>query len=67
VPWTYDTGADREPPELQGRLKLALIFISYDLAVVRRISPGDGDVPGEGDELSNAEELYRAPKHPYTR
>ncbi|MEO7386600.1 MAG: ABC transporter ATP-binding protein [Gammaproteobacteria bacterium] len=54
--------------ELQGRLGLALIFISHDLAVVRRLSHRVLVMYlGKVVELSDAEELYRAPKHPYTR
>ena len=54
--------------ELQERLKLALIFISHDLAVVHRLSHRVLVMYlGKVMELADAEELYRAPKHPYTR
>jgi len=54
--------------ELQGRLKLALIFISHDLAVVRRLSHRVLVMYlGKVMELADAEQLYRAPQHPYTR
>ncbi|TFG87422.1 MAG: ABC transporter ATP-binding protein [Chromatiales bacterium] len=54
--------------ELQARLGLALIFISHDLAVVRRLSHRVMVMYlGKVMEMADAEELYRAPKHPYTR
>ncbi len=54
--------------ELQARLGLALIFISHDLAVVRRLSHRVLVMYlGKVMEVADAEELYRAPKHPYTR
>ncbi|MDP2325240.1 MAG: ABC transporter ATP-binding protein [Gammaproteobacteria bacterium] len=53
---------------LQARLGLALIFISHDLAVVRRLSHRVMVMYlGKVMELADADELYRAPKHPYTR
>jgi peptide/nickel transport system ATP-binding protein len=54
--------------DLQAQLKLALIFISHDLAVVRRLSHRVLVMYlGKVMELADADELYRAPKHPYTR
>jgi oligopeptide transport system ATP-binding protein len=54
--------------ELQARLGLALIFISHDLAVVRRLSHRVMVMYlGKVMELADADELYRNPKHPYTR
>jgi oligopeptide transport system ATP-binding protein len=54
--------------ELQARLGLALIFISHDLAVVRRLSHRVMVMYlGKVMELADADELYREPKHPYTR
>ena len=54
--------------ELQGRLGLALLFVSHDLAVVRalctRIAVMDG---GRLVELATREELFGAPAHPVTR
>ena len=54
--------------ELQKGLGMAMLFISHDLAVVREISHRVmvlylGRVMEEADE----EDLYRAPRHPYTR
>ncbi|MEO8224259.1 MAG: ABC transporter ATP-binding protein [Gammaproteobacteria bacterium] len=54
--------------ELQQRLGLAMIFISHDLAVVRRLSHRVLVMYlGKVMEMADAEEQYRAPKHPYTR
>ena len=54
--------------ELQKSLGMAMLFISHDLAVVREISHRVmvlylGRVMEEADE----EDLYREPRHPYTR
>ena len=54
--------------ELQARLGLALIFISHDLAVVRRLSHRVLVMYlGKVMEIADADELYKTPKHPYTR
>ncbi len=54
--------------ELQARLNLAIIFISHDLAVVRRLSHRVLVMYlGKVMELADADELYRNPQHPYTR
>ncbi|MBL8200987.1 MAG: ABC transporter ATP-binding protein [Chromatiales bacterium] len=54
--------------ELQARLGLALIFISHDLAVVRRLSHRVLVMYlGKVMELADADDLYRNPQHPYTR
>ncbi|MFF0739947.1 dipeptide ABC transporter ATP-binding protein [Streptomyces sp. NPDC004111] len=54
--------------DLQQRLGLALLFISHDLSVVRRISDRvlvmkDAEVVEEGPATA----LFAAPRHPYTR
>ncbi|MDP9155697.1 MAG: ABC transporter ATP-binding protein [Pseudomonadota bacterium] len=54
--------------ELQARLNTALLFISHDLDVVRHLSDRvlvfkDGRIVEEGD----AERVFAAPEHPYTR
>ncbi|KQR78667.1 ABC transporter ATP-binding protein [Burkholderia sp. Leaf177] len=54
--------------ELQARLNTALLFISHDLDVVRHVSDRvlvfkDGRVVEEGD----AERVFAAPEHAYTR
>jgi len=54
--------------ELQAELKLALIFISHDLAVVRRLSHRVLVLYlGKPMELADAARLYRTPRHPYTK
>jgi peptide/nickel transport system ATP-binding protein/oligopeptide transport system ATP-binding protein len=54
--------------DLQGRLGLTMVFISHDLSVIRhmcdRIAVMHG---GRIVELARNEELYSAPREPYTR
>ncbi|MBD9525438.1 MULTISPECIES: ATP-binding cassette domain-containing protein [Paracoccus] len=54
--------------DLQEEFNLAYVFISHDLSVVRYIAD---DVlvmnKGEAVEQGTREELFAAPKHPYTR
>jgi len=54
--------------ELQEESAMSYLFISHDLAVVKSMADEvmvmkDGEVV----EMASAEEIYSAPKHPYTR
>ena len=54
--------------DLQKRLGLTLLFISHDLAVVRRMADRVAVMQaGRIVELADSERLYRDPQHPYTR
>ena len=54
--------------ELQQTLKLAYLFISHDLAVVRHLADRVGVMYlGRIVELADARELYNDPRHPYTQ
>lgn len=54
--------------ELQAKLNLTYLFIAHDLAVVRHIADQIGVMYlGHIVEIMEAEELYRHPRHPYTR
>lgn len=54
--------------DLQEQLDLTYIFIAHDLAVVEHVCDRIAVMYlGQVVELSTTEELFRAPKHPYTR
>ncbi len=53
--------------EIQRSYNLSYLFIAHDLAVIEHISDRIAVMYlGEIVELTSAEELYRAPRHPYT-
>jgi peptide/nickel transport system ATP-binding protein len=53
---------------LQREMKLSYLFIAHDLAVVKHISDRIAIMYlGQIMELGDAEEIYRDPRHPYTR
>ena len=54
--------------DLQKEMHLALIFIAHDLAVVKHVSDKIAVMYlGKIVETSTSEDIYRAPKHPYTQ
>jgi peptide/nickel transport system ATP-binding protein len=54
--------------DLQEELGLTMLFISHDLAVIRQMCNRIGVMRyGELCEVSDCDQLFEAPKHPYTR
>jgi oligopeptide/dipeptide ABC transporter ATP-binding protein len=54
--------------ELQERLGIAIVFISHDLAVVRELCSTVAVLYlGKIVEIGPADEVFEAPRHPYTR
>ena len=54
--------------DIRAARNLALIFISHDLAVVRNVSDRVAVLyMGRMVEIGRADDIYRAPAHPYTR
>jgi oligopeptide/dipeptide ABC transporter ATP-binding protein len=54
--------------ELKQRLGLAYLFIAHDLSVVRHVSDRVAVMYlGEVAELASRDDLYAAPRHPYTQ
>jgi peptide/nickel transport system ATP-binding protein len=54
--------------DLQRRLRLTYLFISHNLAVIYQISDRVGVMYlGRLVEVATADELFAAPRHPYTR
>src|SRR5512140_2032745 len=54
--------------ELQGRLGMAMLFITHDLGIVRKIADRvcvmkDGKIVEE----NNVAEIFKSPQHPYTK
>ncbi len=54
--------------DLQSRLGMAILFITHDLGIVRRIAERVCVMKqGKIVEQGSVEEVFRAPQHPYTR
>jgi oligopeptide transport system ATP-binding protein len=54
--------------DLQKNMQLTYLFIAHDLAVVKHISTNVGVMYlGKMMEITNTEELYKSPLHPYTQ
>jgi microcin C transport system ATP-binding protein len=54
--------------DLKARYNMAMLFITHDLSIVRKLAD-DVAVMQQGRivEMNNAEALFKAPQHPYTR
>jgi oligopeptide transport system ATP-binding protein len=54
--------------DLQSTFSLTYLFITHDLSVVRHFAPRVGVMfLGKMVEMGSTEELFRSPRHPYTR
>src|SRR3954452_17840086 len=54
--------------ELQGRLGMAMLFITHDLGIVRKIADRVCVMKaGKIVEENNVAEIFKSPQHPYTR
>ncbi|MGG1676797.1 ABC transporter ATP-binding protein [Neobacillus sp. NRS-1170] len=54
--------------DLQSEMKLTYLFVAHDLSMVRHISDRIGVMYlGKLVEISNSDELYHKPLHPYTQ
>ncbi|MGR3502499.1 dipeptide ABC transporter ATP-binding protein [Pseudaestuariivita sp.] len=54
--------------DLQRQLELAILFISHDMAVVRQVADRVLVLEtGEVRELAPRDQIFEAPRHPYTR
>ena len=54
--------------DLQDEFGLTFLFISHDLSVVRHMATRIGVMYlGRLVEISNSKELFKVPKHPYTK
>lgn len=54
--------------DLQAEFNMAMLFISHDLSVISEVSDRLGVMyAGELVEVGTVSDIYRTPKHPYTR